>query len=81
MVTNKEKILAVADKFYKLLKLPKKRRKDKFLKEAENFISNMPKSFDIYCENPQKRRALEITYQLRMTKDDFAFYENQKGSR
>ena len=36
----------------------------------------------VYCENPQKRNALEIhQYLLRMTKDDFAFYENQKGSR
>ena len=41
----------------------------------------MPKLFDIYCENSQKRNALEIQYLLRMTKDYFAFYDNQIGSR
>ena len=44
-------------------------------------MANMPKLFDICCENSQNRRALEIRYQLQITKDNFAFYENQKGSR
>ena len=42
-------------------------------------MANMLKLLDIYCANLQKRRALEI--QLRMTKDDFDFYNNQKESR
>ena len=43
-------------------------------------MANVPKLFDICCENPRKLRALEMQYQLRMTEDDFAFYENPKRS-
>ena len=70
VVKIKEKVFAVVDKFFKLSKWPKKQRKGKFLKEVKNFMANMPKLVDIFCENPQKRRALEIPYQLRITKDD-----------
>ena len=44
-------------------------------------MANTPKLFDTHCENPQKRNALEMQYLLRMTKDDFTFYENQKRCR
>ena len=44
-------------------------------------MAYMPKLCSIYCENPQKPNALEIYYLLWMTKDDFAFYENQKERR
>ena len=44
-------------------------------------MSDDKKLFDIFCEDNQRRRELDQKYRLRMTQDDFLFYEDQKGPR
>ena len=51
--TIQKNVFAVVDEFYKLSKWPKKQRKGKFLKEVKNFVDNILKWFDMYCENPK----------------------------
>ena len=66
VVTIKEKIFAVLDKFFKLSKRPKKRKKGKFLKVVENFMANMPKLLDIL----RKSSKTESTKNTISTTDD-----------
>ena len=44
-------------------------------------MSDVEKLFDIFCEDNQRKRELEKKCRLRMTQDDFLFYEDQKGLR
>ena len=43
-------------------------------------MSDAEKLFDIFCHDNQQRIELE-RYTVRMTQDDFLFYEGQKDSR
>ena len=44
-------------------------------------MRDVEKLFDIFCKDNQRRRELEKKYRLRMTRDDYLFYEDQKGPR
>ena len=45
------------------------------------FLRDIKKLFDIFCNDPKQRRKLEEINKLRMNEDNFAFYEDQIGPR
>ena len=59
----------------------KKHSKPSYVAKKSPFMSDVEKSFDIFCEDKQWRRELEKRYTLGITQDDFVFYEDQKGPR
>lgn len=67
--------------FSHLLKYPKKKQGKTFFSKLELFVNGIDQLFDIFCHVSSKRRALKVQHKLRMTTDDFAFYEDQKGPR
>ena len=44
------------------------------------FLRDIEELFDIFCNDQEQRRKLEIN-KFKMNKDDFAFYEDQIGPR
>ena len=59
----------------------KKRSKLSHVAKEIQFMSDVKKLFHIFCEDNQRKRELEKKYRLRMTQDDFLFYDDQKESR
>ena len=59
----------------------KKRSKPSYVAKESQFMSDVEKLFEIFCEDNQRRRELEKKYRPRMTQDDFLFYKDQKGPR
>ena len=59
----------------------KKRRNYTFLQKEAAFLQDIDKLFDVFCYDEKQRKSLEREYKLRMTSDDYAFYEDQKGDR
>ena len=59
----------------------KKRSKPSYVAKESQFMSDVEKLFHIFREDNQQKRELKIKYRLRMTQDDFLFYEDQKGLR
>ena len=59
----------------------KKRSKPLYVAKESQFMSDVEKLFDMFCEYNQRRRELEKKCRLRITQDDFMFYEDQKGPR
>ena len=67
----------------KLIRFQKKRRSGStFEQKAKLFLETTGKLFDIYCNDKNQRRKLEEKFKLlRMDKNDYSFYEDQKGPR
>ena len=65
----------------KLIRFQKKRSGSTFEQKAKLFLETMRKLFDIYCNDKSQRSKLKEKFKLRMDKNDFAFYEDQKGPR
>ena len=81
-LTVAKKIFNMMTKFKAVDHYPKiKRLKPSYVAKESQFMSDVEKSFDMFCENNQRKRELEKKYRLRMTQDDFLFYEEQKESR
>lgn len=78
-VTNK--IYELMSRFSYFDRYPKKKRGPTFLTKLHEFIQTTEKLFDIFCQDPIQRRALEVKHQLRMSSDDFTFYHDQNGPR
>ena len=43
-----------------------------------SFLQDMDQLFDVYCVDEQQRRQMEIRHCLRMAREDFTFYEDQR---
>ena len=81
-LTVAKKIFNMITEFKAVDHYPKKKlSKPSHVAEESQFVSDAEKLFDIFCENHQRRRELQKMYRLRMTPDDFLFYEDQKGPR
>ena len=76
-----DKICNLMKEFSAIDRYPKKKRKIAFLKKEEEFIAAKDNLFDIFCNDNLKRRELEKSYKLQMTKKDYIFYEDQKSRR
>ena len=78
-ISKKVQTLVVA--FSKLDRYPKKKRGASFLEKEAEFLSEIDKLFDVFCNDNEQRRRLEKDHKLRMTDEDFVFYEDQKSRR
>ena len=67
--------------FSKLDRYPKKKRGASFLEKEAEFLSDIDKLFDVFCNDNEQRRCLEKDHKLRLTDEDFVFYEDQKSRR
>ena len=65
--------------FSKLDRYPKKKRGASFLEKEVEFLSDIDKLFNVFCNDNEQRRRLEKDHKLRMTDEDFVFYEDQKS--
>ena len=80
------RILTLVKDFRRIEFKPKKRKKGFNTSAAFNynmteFLRDIDKLFDIFCNDQKQRRKLEEINKLKMNKDDFAFYEDQIGPR
>ena len=73
-----DKILILVTEFSKLKKYPKKKRGITYF---ENVVDESHKLFDIFVHDNAKRRELESRHKLKMTEQEYWFYEDQKGPR
>jgi len=76
-----QKIVTLVATFAKLSRYPNNKKGKKIFMDLTSFTNDIEKLFDIFCENPTQRRHLEVEYKLRMTDNDYSFYEDQKGPR
>ena len=76
-----KKIQALIKSFTRLDRWSKKKRGESFLSEESEFLSKVDKLFDVICIDEDQRRCLEKKHGLRMTDDDYSFYNDQKGQR
>ena len=81
LLTITERIRNTASEFSMLDRWSKKRRNYTFLQKEAAFLQDIDKLFDVFCYDEKQRKSLEREYKLRMTSDDYAFYEDQKGDR
>ena len=49
-----------------------------FLQKERDFIADMDKLSDIFCQNPSRRRELKKQNNLPMSDKGYSFYEDQK---
>ena len=80
-LTVSKKVQALVVAFSKLDRYPKKKRGASFLEKEAEFLSDIDKLFDVFCNDNEERRRLEKDHKLRMTDEDFVFYEDQKSWR
>ena len=80
-LTISKKVQALVVAFSKLDRYPKKKRGASFLEKEAEFLSDIDKLFDVFCNDNEQRRRLEKDHKLRMTDKDFVFYEDQKSRR
>ena len=80
-LTISKKVQALVVAFSKLDRYPKKKRGASFLEKEAEFLSDIDKLFDVFCNDNDQRRRLEKDHKLRMTDEDFVFYEDQKSRR
>ena len=80
-LTISKKVQALVVAFSKLDRYPKKIRGASFLEKEAEFLSDIDKLFDVFCNDSEQRRRLEKDHKLRMTDKDFVFYEDQKSRR
>ena len=82
-VTVADKMYQLMDDFSYLNRFPKGKKRDgpSYQAKIQKFVLQTDKLFDIFCEDPAQRRALEVQYQLRMTDEDYLFYNDQKNLR
>ena len=76
IISKKVQALVVA--FSKLDRYPKKKRGASFLEKEAEFLSDIDKLFDVFCNDNEQGRRLEKDQKLRMTDEDFVFYEDQE---
>ena len=70
------------NQFGQILRYDKSKIKNPgFVKKKNQLVSGLDAVFDIFCESNTQRKALEKRYGLSMTKNDYDFYEDQKGPR
>lgn len=75
------KIYDLVKQFCHLNRYPKTKRGAKYEKDIENFMEKANQLFDIFCYDITQRREHEKQHQLRMSDDDYAFFNDQKGPR
>lgn len=80
-LTISKRIQILVSSFSALDRWSKKKRGDTFLKKESEFMEDVTQLFDVYCADAEQRQQMEKEYRLRMTEDDFAFYNDQKGHR
>ena len=76
-----DKILILVTELSKLKKYPKKKRGKTYFENVQNFVDESHKLFDIFVHDNAKRREFESRHKLKMTKQEYWFYEDQKGPR
>lgn len=81
LFTIKQKIKDLFANFDRLVRYPKSKRGEKWNNDADIFNQNSNQLFDIYCDDDVQRGKLEKEYKLRMSADDFEFYNDQKTLR
>ena len=67
--------------FLKLLKVHSSRRTSFWSEKATEFNRSSNLLFDIFCDDSFARKKLENEHGVSMTKEDFAFLEDQRTSR
>ena len=69
-LTISKKVQALVVAFSKLDRYPKKKRGASFLEKEAEFLSDIDKLFDVFCNDNEQRRRLEKDHKLRMTDED-----------
>ena len=66
-LTISKKLQALVVAFSKLNRYPKKKRGASFLEKEAEFLSDIDKLFDVFCNDNEQRRHLEKDHKLRTT--------------
>ena len=74
------KIQQMMTTFSNVTQYPRKNL-EPYKKMESSFLQDMDQLFDVYCVDEQQRRQMEIQHCLRMAREDFTFYEDQRTER
>ena len=77
----KLKILDLYSNFITLTQTRKNRRNEIFLGKVEEFNKDANKLFDIFCVDTTARENLEKIFGVKMTEEEWRFYNDQKSER
>lgn len=80
-ITAANKISDMIKTFSSLDRYDKKKRGPTFFNKESEFLEDIDKLFDIYCDDSKQLKALEQKYNLKMVDKDYRFYEDQKNLR
>ena len=71
------KIQEMMTAFINVTRYPR-RNSEPYKKMESSLLQDMDQLFDVYCVDEQQRRQMEIRHCLRMAREDFTFYEDQR---
>ena len=74
------KIQEMMTTFSNVTRHPRK-NSEPYKKMESSFLQDMDQLFDVYSVDEQQRRQMEIRHCLRMAREDFTFYEDQRTER
>ena len=80
-ITAANKISDMIKTFSSLDRYHKKKRGPTFFNKESEFLEDIDKLFDIYCDDSKQLKALEQKYNFKMVDKDYCFYEDQKNLR
>lgn len=65
----------------KLRKYPKRKKVETYCNNVKKFVAKSDELFDIFIHDKAKLATFEIKHKLKMTEQEYWFYEDQKGPR
>ena len=71
------KLQQIVETYRNLKKYPRKKRKDTFFKNIENFRVECGKLFNIKCNDQKRIKDQEKKWRVKQTEEDLLFYLNQ----
>ena len=71
------KLQQIVETYWNLKKYPRKKRKDTFFKNTENFRVECGKLFYIKCNNQKRIKDQEKKWRVKKTEEDLLFHHNQ----
>ena len=76
-----KKLQSLVAAFSKLDRWLTKKCGKSFLEKEAEYLSDVDELFEVFCDNAEQRRRLEREYKLRVTNENYSFYDDQKGLR
>ncbi|XP_076062411.1 uncharacterized protein LOC143037746 [Oratosquilla oratoria] len=77
----KKHILKLYGEFVTLIQTRKQRQSDSFQARAAGFNERMKQLMDVFCQDSEIRKKMELKHRLEMVEMEWAFLEDQKTQK